>query len=160
MTETTTAGGTPHVPTYPTCDATCTTDCGHCKGNHEQARLGQIRARADAATPGPWTAAAYSDSAGDEGSCVLVGNPGTMEERAIAYAIDYPWTTPDSCEADAAFIAAAREDVPYLLGLLAEKDATIQRVREAAGHRYRLGRIDYYVERAAILAALDGQEGR
>lgn len=34
------------MSTYPTCDPTCTTDCGHCKGNHEQARLGQIRARA------------------------------------------------------------------------------------------------------------------
>lgn len=48
----TAAGGSPHIPTYPKCDPTCTTDCGHCKGDHERARAGQERARTAEEDPG------------------------------------------------------------------------------------------------------------
>ena len=78
-------------------------------------RLAEIRARAEAATDGPWEAQDYSADPGDEGSCITAGEPGTMRQRAVAYAIDYPWTTPESCAADATFIAAARTDVPELV---------------------------------------------
>lgn len=109
---------TGHVPTYPTCDATCTTDCGHCKGNHEQARLGQIRARADAATPGPWGRSGLSSVEGSHAMFHRVG-PGADVPDAIVLTNIQP---------DAEFVANAPTDVTYLLGLLAEKDATIQRV--------------------------------
>lgn len=78
-------------------------------------RLAEIRTRAEAATPGPWEAEDYSTDPGDEGSCITAGEPGTMRQRAVAYAIDYPWTTPESCAADATFIAAARTVVPELV---------------------------------------------
>lgn len=77
--------------------------------------LDAIKARAEAATEGSWEAQDYSGDPGDEGSCITAGEPGTMQQRAIAYAIDYSWTTTESCAADATFIAAARTDVPALV---------------------------------------------
>ena len=86
-------------------------------------RLAEIRVRAEAATQGPWEAQDYSADPGDEVSCITAGEPGTMRQRAVAYAIAYSWTTPESCAADATFIAAARTDVPDLV-------AEIERLRE------------------------------
>lgn len=94
-----------------------------------------LRRLADAATEGPWEAQDYDDNPGDEGSCVLTHEP-ERGTRAIAYAIAYPWTTPESCNADAEFIAAARTAVPALLDALAaaehratRAEARIQAVR-------------------------------
>ena len=96
----------------------------------------RLRELASGATPGPWEAQDYDDHPGDEGSCVLTHEP-ERGTRAIAYAIAYPWTTPESCEADAEFIAASRQAVPALLDMLdqaeAERDqaqAALDRVRE------------------------------
>lgn len=102
----------------------------------ETAALLAIQRRREAATAGPWQAQPYSDDPGDEGSCITAGVPGTMAERAIVYAIDYPWTTPESCQADAEFIAHAHADIAYLLDvvqqqsmLLADADARLARWR-------------------------------
>ena len=95
-------------------------------------RLAEIRARAEAATPGPWEAEDYSTDPGDEGSCITAGEPGTMRQRAVAYAIDYPWTTPESCAADATFIAHARTDVPELAAEVERLRVFIRGTRIAA----------------------------
>ena len=82
----------------------------------------RLRELASGATPGPWEAQDYDDHPGDEGSCVLTHEP-ERGTRAIAYAIAYPWTTPESCEADAEFIAASRQAVPALLDQLDQAEA-------------------------------------
>ena len=40
---------TRHVPTYAQCDDTCTTDCGHCKGDHDLTRAAADQTPATAA---------------------------------------------------------------------------------------------------------------
>ena len=89
----------------------------------------RLRELAENATPGPWEAQDYDDHPGDEGSCVLTHEP-ERGTRAIAYAIAYPWTTPESCDADAEFIAAARQAVPALLDMLDQAEARIEAVRD------------------------------
>lgn len=94
--------------------------------------LDAIRARVEAATEGPWAAQDYDTAPGDEGSCITAGEPG-MGQRAIAYAIAYPWTTPESCAADAEFIAHARQDIPNLLTYIGELETLLDEVRALAG---------------------------
>lgn len=76
-------------------------------------RLQEIREREAAATAGPWQAQEYDDHLGDEGCAILAGNG--MGQRGIAYSLPYSWHGQDAVEADAEFIAQAREDVPFLL---------------------------------------------
>lgn len=85
----------------------------------DRAELWRLHA---AATPGPWEAQDYDDHPGDEGSCVLTHEP-ERGTRAIAYAIAYPWTTPESCEADAELIAKFRTAVPALLDAVEQTEA-------------------------------------
>ena len=75
-------------------------------------RLDEIRARAEAATPGPWREldAAYG---------MIVHDTGPDSAQIIVLA-DSRFGGPDST-----FIAHAREDIPYLL-------AEIERLRDAA----------------------------
>ena len=82
----------------------------------------RLRELAENATPGPWEAQDYDDHPGDEGSCILTHEP-ERGTRAIAYAIAYPWTTPESCEADAELIAKFRTAVPALLDMLDQAEA-------------------------------------
>lgn len=149
-------------------------------------RIEQIRARAEAATSGPWKAD---------------GLAGDLTSGDIVIAEVLSWW-----QRDAEFIAAAREDVPYLLGLLAERDArhallveagvilggecerlsavatqqdaTIQRVRDVHQPERRVISVPVFDEfdrptqvvhgctcgarsyPCPTLAALDGQEGR
>lgn len=59
-------------------------------------------------------------------------------------------------------LAAAREDVPYLLAALAEKTATIQRLRDLWDERTSQG-LRFLAQSSDVpilRAALDGQEGR
>ena len=91
----------------------------------------RLRELASGATPGPWEAQDYDDHPGDEGSCVLTHEP-ERGTRAIAYAIAYPWTTPESCEADAEFIAASRQAVPALLYQLDQAEAERDHARAQA----------------------------
>jgi hypothetical protein len=72
--------------------------------------LDAIRARADAATPGPWAKPFCTDAPGDEGWWINNGRVGT-EEYSIGLTMAYN----PRAEADATFIAAARADIPALL---------------------------------------------
>ena len=69
--------------------------------------LARIRAQADAATEGPWTA----EYSGEQGNCVLPpGYQSTREAVAVTRLL--------SAQADAEFIAASRTTVPRLLDAL------------------------------------------
>ena len=70
-------------------------------------RLAEIRARADAASPGPWQI---------EGVRVTATRAsGTM--------------TADLVASNAAFVAFARDDIPYLLDLVAARDKELTELR-------------------------------
>ena len=69
-------------------------------------RLAEIRARAEAATPGPWTLGPCSHG----GQILQRGDDSSRETR---HPQTYLQIVPDS---DAEFIAHARTDIPYLLG--------------------------------------------
>lgn len=65
-----------------------------------------IRARADAATPGPWEA---------NGDDIVVAPDGA--KRVVAVGLCFQHTVPaGAATRNAAFVAAAREDVPVLCG--------------------------------------------
>ena len=69
-----------------------------------ESRLAEIRARAEAATEGPWTA----EYSGEQGNCVLPpGYQSTREAVAVTRLL--------SAQPDAEFIAASRTDLPALL---------------------------------------------
>ena len=99
-------------------------------------RLEEIKARAEAATPGPWQ---WRED--EPASLVHVTDP-RLHPWNVLKAPDWGPTL-----ADAAFIAAAREDVPWLLAeverLTAERDALI-----AVGKRQaaRLARVEALAE--------------
>jgi hypothetical protein len=88
-------------------------------------RLDEIRARADAATPGPWE----TGSDGRYGRRVAVDPPGG-EYREIAECSGYVQPTEDTV-VNAEFIAASREDVPYLLDRLEASEQEAARLRAA-----------------------------
>lgn len=67
--------------------------------------LDEIQARADAATEGPWTWAAHTTADGDEWAVFDGGDSALAANR-------------DGWAPDAAFIAAARTDVPRLVAAL------------------------------------------
>ena len=77
-------------------------------------RLDEIRARAEAATPGPWAAEREDDY-----EWIVVG--GTYEPDCRYVIADCGFDSPQS---NATFIAHAREDIPYLL-------AEVERLRAA-----------------------------
>ena len=84
-----------------------------------ETRLAEIRARAEAATEGPWTA----EYSGEQGNCVLPpGYQSTREAVAVTRLL--------SAQADAEFIAHARTDVPWLLGQVELRDKALEAVRE------------------------------
>ena len=76
-----------------------------------------IRARADAATAGPWRRIGSLSL----DSCVLAGAP-----HDITMNVD---VQSDDARADAEFIASARADVPVLCDAVDERDAEIARLR-------------------------------
>lgn len=76
-------------------------------------RLDEIEARAKAATRGPWRVRAMSVRA--------------CESQTVAWDI--------AQRPDRDFIAAAREDVPWLVAQVRERDAEIARLREELGSR-------------------------
>lgn len=108
-------------------------------------RLDEIKARADAATPGPWLLDGpwWTDDGGPEPTalpCVVDAS------RALVVfppdATDVGMKRPEDRAANMAFIAAAREDVPWLLALVesltAERDALAAQVArvEALGEEW------------------------
>lgn len=74
--------------------------------------LDTIQARADAATEGPW--AVEVDEDGFDGASVYLKDGG----YGTAYISQNMWQGPTEGEADAEFIAHAREDVPKLVAAL------------------------------------------
>ena len=88
-------------------------------GDGEADVLGEIEARAQAATSGPWGMAVSADR---KWALILV-NAGTETEFSVARSAD---------DDDASFIAHARADIPALLAMVREQRAVIERVREWA----------------------------
>lgn len=99
-------------------------------------RLAEIQTRADAATPGPWTA-----DTGVRGDCVVWGPNGQFlanhqaephwlpdangRKRSVAFDVD---------RRDCEFIAHAREDVPFLLDKVRRLEHELARTKaELAG---------------------------
>ena len=79
-------------------------------------RLAEIEARANAATPGPWYALDHSS-----GGVILQASPD--EEDYLSSIIedgDFAAEAATVRTDDGAFIAAAREDVPWLIAQLRE----------------------------------------
>jgi hypothetical protein len=105
----------------------------------DQQRIAEIEARCEAATPGPWETAnksvrvvgtqqqasfgKYAPNAYEGGICNCLGGSSYQTGK----------NGPINVQArnNAAFIAHSREDIPFLLSLLAAKDAEIERLREA-----------------------------
>jgi len=79
--------------------------------------LDAIRARCAAATPGPWTAPSQY--------------PWLVFQDADEYNV-VSTNLAGKADLDAAFIAAAREDVPALLAALASSRAEVERLRPVA----------------------------
>ena len=77
-------------------------------------RLDEIKARAEAATPGPWDVLQYEART----TCDVIG------DRIVVTQVR---------KADAKFIAHARTDNPWLIEQLEAKDAEIERLRAALG---------------------------
>ena len=79
-------------------------------------RLSEIRARAEAATPGPWVAEREDDY-----EWTVVGSTYEPDCRYVIADCGF-----DSPQSNATFIAHARADIPYLL-------AEVERLRAALG---------------------------
>ncbi|OZE77191.1 hypothetical protein CH305_18310 [Rhodococcus sp. 15-649-2-2] len=109
--------------------------------------LAAIAARADAATVGPWEVATSRDVY----SAVIAPAGGAT------VGMDF------ESDANAEFIAHAREDVPALLAVLRERDNTIARVRDVLDDYDHLGiepipTLSAHAWMHEVRAALDPQE--
>jgi hypothetical protein len=100
-------------------------------------RIAEIRARADAATPGHW--GVHYDGKGTytiEAQPRLIPGVGNVREGVVAtlrgeHGEAQPYR-------DSGFMARAREDVPFLLERVAELEGQVARVRAwATSHEYR-----------------------
>lgn len=78
-------------------------------------KIEEIRARAEKATPGPWKTHLVDDTSvvTEDGTDVCTTCDSSQAEREDGYNVEY-----ERMEADAAFIAHVREDIPYLLAEL------------------------------------------
>ena len=91
-------------------------------------RLDEIKARADAATPGPWLQDGpwWTDDGGPEPTalpCVV-----DVDRALVVFppdATDVGMKRPEDRAANMAFIAAAREDVPWLIERIGELNGAI-----------------------------------
>lgn len=82
-------------------------------------RIQEIQKRCDTATPGPWI---YSE----------VASAIWADRTSLDVVVAADWGGIEISKSDAAFIAHAREDIPFLLSQLAERDKEIERLRELA----------------------------
>ena len=85
--------------------------------------LDQIQARADKATAGPWEVDRNHPFSSD-----IVGIYSSGAKKYVVMVDEDDPTT----DAEANFIAHAREDIPALLAMVREQRAVIERVRELA----------------------------
>ena len=91
-------------------------------------RLTEIRERAEAATPGPWSWL-WLHAAGFVAQCDLP--PHDITSRDIWLGSETPLIADDVSDGDGSFIAHARQDIPFLLDQIAERDARIERQGES-----------------------------
>lgn len=82
------------------------------KQGQDEQRVAEIRARLEAATPGPWQT--WPD-----------GTEESVESVSVGRFVCHLNSNMRQFREDAAFIAHAREDVPYLLARLAAAEATM-----------------------------------
>lgn len=96
-------------------------------------RLAEIRQRADAATPGPWSRHDFGFAGQDEPSSIVVFQGIEFDWRAVMYDNEFVCQMPTwdrQEDDDALFIAHARQDVPDLLAevdRLAAENADLRR---------------------------------
>ena len=99
-------------------------------GDGEVDVLGEIEARVNAATPGPW-----KGDTGTRGDCVVWGPNGRFlmnmqaEPHWLEYSGEKRMVSFDVDRRDAEFIAHARTDIPALLAMVREQRAVIERVK-------------------------------
>ena len=99
--------------------------------------LDSIEARANAATPGPWPVMCWHGT--DEGGWAAIGPHHQPDDGVLARALDEPEDdSPDGpvearALADAAFIAAARTDVPVLVAHARALRAEVAGLRKLLG---------------------------
>lgn len=98
-------------------------------------RLQEIRERAEAATPGPWTAPSWEVD--DEPILMPLVMPAWKPHMKTEDGEEYECEGCDECldsegrSADPHFVASAREDIPWLLQLVTEQQREIDRYRRA-----------------------------
>jgi outer membrane murein-binding lipoprotein Lpp len=102
-----------------------------------EARLAEIEARCEAATPGPWYAGFCLDA--PDGAELYIGKMKNGETADVLYAFDEK-------NANAAFMADARSDIPALLAYIWEIESDRNDAREEADADRRS--YAQYVERA------------
>jgi hypothetical protein len=93
-------------------------------------RIAEIRARLEAATPGPWKAQEYDENPGDEGCAILGNTTTTMRSYVLAYSLPYPWHDREATERDAELIANAPTDLAYLLARVEELERQLGKGEE------------------------------
>lgn len=126
---------------------------------HEE--LQACRERAEAATPGPWEVSRRDD--------VMGGFDYFVEAGPLCVAVaaeDARPTRGMGAKRDAAFIAAAREDVPRLLATVAALESDLFRVAEVLGrvqypdgHATYRGSVEDMVSRAEELTRAENTRG-
>jgi hypothetical protein len=92
-------------------------------------RLNEIKARAEAATPGEWQYIAC------ESADWLLGNMRpieTLEELSTQVDLLNPYSDHEFSEEDLAFIAHARQDVPDLVAEVERLRAALEEIRDLA----------------------------
>jgi chromosome segregation ATPase len=97
------------------------------QGGEAMINLDEIERRAAAATAGPWTVEPYDYGAAVRGGCLLAE---CMQAATSKHATDV-----QECRTNAAFIAAARVDVPALIARVRELEAERNEARAHAEDR-------------------------
>ena len=134
----------------------------------DDAQVQEIRARLEAATPGPWLTL---KRAPDLGATEIGAQLDTPDARVIADTELWGRKPTEQNVQDAAFIAHAREDVPYLLArldaLTAERDVLrverdiarrVEQESSAAADAWQAEAVKVRAERDALAARLAAAE--
>ena len=120
----------------------------------DQTRLAEIRARVEAATPGPWEWDAI-----DEGSLRTLDPLGDAVARKYGLRAQILGTgehnrkTPNRADTD--FIAHSRQDIPDLLAELSRLRAVIEEARDEIESWKINANLEVVANEAAVLAILD-----
>jgi hypothetical protein len=93
-----------------------------------RARLGDIQACVEAATPGPWTTGAGKVEGGQTRELVIAPN----DDVIVAIAYGGFGNPVDRTTQDRTFIANSRADVPFLLGVVEALLVSLDAYAEAA----------------------------